>query len=56
LPETFVAMAAYGEYATGYICMEAHYAQGGYEASPRASKVSPDVEAVLMGAMKELLH
>jgi hypothetical protein len=55
LPDQFVAMAAYGEYAPGYICMEAHYAQGGYEASPGASKVSPEVEAVLMSAMGKVL-
>ena len=54
-PDRFVAMAAYGEYAPGYICMAEHYAQGGYEASPGASKVSPEVEAVLMGAMEKLL-
>lgn len=55
-PNGFVAMAAYGEYAPGYICMEAHYAQGGYEDSPGSSKVSPKVEAVLMSAMKNLLN
>ena len=55
-PDQFVAMAAYGEYAPGYICMTEHYAQGGYEASPGASKVSPEVEAVLMGAMERLLE
>jgi len=55
-PELFVAMAAYGEYATGYICMAKHYEQGGYEASPRASKVAPAVEGVLMSAMAELLE
>lgn len=55
-PDEFVAMAAYGEYAPGYICMTEHYAQGGYEASPGASKVSPEVEAVLMGAMRALLE
>jgi hypothetical protein len=53
--DLFVAMAAYGDYATGYICMEAHYAQGGYEASPAASSVSPAVEGVLMTAMADLL-
>jgi len=54
-PDLFVAMAAYGEYAPGYICMKEHYQQGGYEDSPGASKVSPEVEEVLMSAMKELL-
>jgi hypothetical protein len=54
-PDLFVAMAAYGEYAPGYIAPEEAYSQGGYEASPRASKVAPSVEAVLMGAMRKLL-
>jgi hypothetical protein len=54
-PDLFVAMAAYGEYAPGYICLREHYAQGGYEDSPGASKVAPEVEDVLMPAMKELL-
>jgi len=54
--DLFVAMAAYGELAPGYICMKEHYRQGGYEDSPRASRVSPEVEEVLMTAMEELLQ
>ncbi len=54
-PDLFVAMAAYGEYAPGYIGMEIAYTQGGYEASPGASKVAPSVEGVLMDAMRKLL-
>jgi hypothetical protein len=54
-PDLFVAMAAYGEYAPGYICMKEHYTQGGYEDSPGASKVAPEVEDVLMPAMRKLL-
>lgn len=54
-PNLFVAMAAYGEYAPGYICTDIAYEQGGYEASNRASRVKPGVEAVLMEAMKKLL-
>jgi len=54
-PDLFVAMAAYGDYAPGYIATEIAYSQGGYEASPRASKVSPAVEGVLMGAVQKLL-
>ncbi len=53
--DQFVAMAAYGEYAPGYICLKEHYSQGGYEDSPGASKVAPEVEEVLMPAMRELL-
>ncbi len=55
-PDLFVALAAYGEFAPGYICLREHYQQGGYEDSPRASNVAPEVEDVLMAAMKELLQ
>lgn len=54
-PDLFVAMAAYGDYAPGYIGTEIAYGQGGYETSPGASKVAPNVEAVLMEAMEKLL-
>ncbi|MFV1966252.1 MAG: hypothetical protein ACC628_12580 [Pirellulaceae bacterium] len=54
-PDLFVAMAAYGDYAMGYICTEIAYSQGGYEASERASKVAPEVESVLTDAMRKLL-
>ncbi len=53
-PEDFVCMAAYGDYGPGYICMAAHYSQGGYE--PTASRVGPAVEEVLFAAMRELLQ
>ncbi|MFQ5730314.1 MAG: hypothetical protein ACE5KM_00005 [Planctomycetaceae bacterium] len=54
-PDLFVAMAAYGDYAPGYIGTEIAYSQGGYETSPRASRVAPAVEGVLMRAVKKLL-
>ena len=54
-PDLFVAMAAYGDYAPGYIGTEIAYGQGGYETSNRASHVAPEVEGVLMGAVKKLL-
>ncbi len=54
-PDLFVAMAAYGDYAPGYIGTAVAYPQGGYETSPGASKVSPEVESVLMNAIKKLL-
>lgn len=54
-PDLFVAMAAYGEYGPGYIGTKIAYSQGGYETSPTASSVSPEVEGVLMAAMKQLL-
>jgi hypothetical protein len=53
--DLFIAMAAYGDYGMGYISTEAQYSQGGYEAGP-ASAVAPEVENVLMGAVKKLLN
>ena len=54
-PDLFVAMAAYGDYAPGYIGTEISYTQGGYETSARASRVAPSVEKVLIDAMRKLL-
>ncbi len=54
-PDRFVAMAAYGDYAPGYIGTEIAYSQGGYETEPRSSRVAPSVEDVLMDAIKQLL-
>lgn len=53
--DLFVAMAAYGEYAPGYIGTAIAYEEGGYETQPRSSTVSPEVEEVLMGAIRKLL-
>jgi hypothetical protein len=53
-PDLFVAMAAYGDYAPGYIGTAAAYEQGGYETGV-ASNVAPEVEGVLMAAIKKLL-
>ncbi|WP_165227809.1 hypothetical protein [Aquisphaera insulae] len=55
-PDLFVAMAAYGDYAPGYIGTEIAYSQGGYETEPRSSLVAPGVERVLMEAMGRLLR
>ncbi len=55
-PDQFVAVAAYGDYGTGYICLAEHYVQGGYEASPRASRVSPDTEPILKEAIQDVLR
>jgi hypothetical protein len=55
-PDLFVAMAAYGEYAPGYIGTAIAYSQGGYETEPRSSLVAPSVEHVLMSAIKRLLR
>ena len=53
-PESPVMMAAYGDYGPGYIGTAIAYTQGGYEVGP-VSRVAPEVENVLMGAMRELL-
>jgi hypothetical protein len=54
-PDLFVAMAAYGDYAPWYIGTAIAYEQGGYETEPRSSNVSPEVEGVLLGAIRKLL-
>jgi hypothetical protein len=53
-PDEIVCMAAYGDYGPGYIGTSIAYGQGGYETS-RVSRVSPEVEGVLLGALGELL-
>jgi len=55
-PDRFIAVAAYGDYAPGYICLAKHYEQGGYEASERASRVSPATESVLKDAIREVVE
>ena len=54
-PDLFVAMAAYGDYGPGYIGTTIAYEQGGYETSPGASNVAPEVESVLMAAIRKVL-
>lgn len=54
-PDCFVAMAAYGDYGPGYIGTTVAYSEGGYETSPTASNVAPEVEGVLLGAVRKLL-
>jgi hypothetical protein len=56
LPGQPVMMAAYGDYAPGYIGTAAAYPEGGYETSVRASHVAPEVEEVLMSGVKKLLQ
>jgi hypothetical protein len=55
-PDCHVAMAAYGDYGTGYIGTERAYSEGGYETEPRSSNVAPSVESVLMDGMRKLLE
>ena len=54
-PDSFVAVAGYGDYAPFYIGTAISYEEGGYETSPSASNVAPEVEGVLMAAIKKLL-
>ncbi len=55
-PDLHVMMAAYGDYGPGYIGTTVSYPEGGYETGPNASSVAPEVEPILMGAMKTLLE
>ncbi len=55
-PDLFVALAAYGDYGPGYIGTAIAYEQGGYETSPAASNVAPQVERVLVDAIRGLLE
>jgi hypothetical protein len=54
--DLFIAMAAYGDYGSGYIGTALSYEQGGYETGPRASNVAPDVEAALLCSLRRLLY
>jgi len=54
-PDSFVCMAAYGDYGPGYIGTAEAYPQGGYETQLRTSRVGPRVENVLRDAMDKLL-
>jgi len=52
-PDQFVAVAAYGDCAPGYICTEEAFTEGGYE--PRDSGVAPNSEAIMKQAIRQLL-
>ena len=54
-PDLFVAVAGYGDYAPWYVGTAVAYEQGGYETSPPASNVAPEVERVLTAAIEKLL-
>jgi hypothetical protein len=49
-----IAVAAYGELGTGYICTDKALSEGGYE--PTQSLVGPPSEARLKAAIRELLR
>lgn len=53
-PDMFVTVAAYGDYAPGYICTAKAYNEGGYEPG-MASAVTADAEKVVMDAIRKLL-
>ncbi len=55
-PDRFVTVAAYGDYGPGYIGTAVAYEQGGYETSPASSNVAPEVEGVLLSAVRKLLQ
>lgn len=55
-PDRHVCMAAYGDYGPFYIGTRVAYPQGGYETSPRATNVAPEVEEALVTAMSQLLE
>ena len=54
-PDSFVTMAAYADDGMCYICPKNAYGNGGYEPG-RASRVAPEVEGVLMTAIKQMLE
>ena len=55
-PGDHVCTAAYEEYGPGYLCTEIAYSQGGYESSERVSRVSPEIEQVLLTAIGQVLE
>jgi hypothetical protein len=52
-PDDFICMAAYGDAGPTYIGTKIAYTQGGYEVT--RSRVAPEVEDVLLPAIRELL-
>lgn len=55
-PGEEVCTAAYEELGPGYIGTAIAYDQGGYETSPSSSGVAPEVEAVLLNAIRQVLR
>jgi len=54
-PDEMVCLAAYGDLGIGYVGTKKSYEQGGYECSTEIAKVAPEVEEVLLNAMREIL-
>jgi hypothetical protein len=53
-PDDFVAVAAYGELGTGYICTDKAFVEGGYE--PTQSFVGPPTETLLKASIRQVLE
>ena len=54
-PDKMLCLAAYGDCGPAYIGTKESYEQGGYECEPRVTRVAPEVEDILLNAMRELL-
>src|SRR5690606_25066947 len=54
-PDLTVCVAAYGDLGPGYVGTRIAYAEGGYEVG-FVSRVAPDVEDIIMAAMRALLQ
>lgn len=52
-PDSFVAVAGYGEGCTNYICTEQAFDEGGYE--PSAASVAPQSERILKAGIRQIL-
>jgi hypothetical protein len=52
-PDSFVAVAGYGEGCTNYICTARAFKEGGYE--PTASSVAPESESLLKAGIGRVL-
>ena len=53
-PDSFVAVAGYGDVSPGYLCTERAFTEGGYE--PSASNSGPGTEARVKSAIQALLR
>jgi len=54
-PDLFVAVAAYGDYGTGYIPTSEAYRQGGYEVT-EAAGVASGASSIMVNAIKKILN
>ena len=54
-PDGFVCVAAYGDLAPGYVGTKIAYSRGGYEVAGGMCRTAPEVEDVLISAVRDLL-